>query len=239
VKKCPNFAFVLMAAIFILTLGTSTCRASFHRKEHTSHDLREILQRMNDSSKRLKTVSADLAYITVTVLVNDQSEEDGEMFYRKGKTPDILIHIQKPGVKFVLFHKNRGEVYSPSINQVQEYNLDNYNGLVEQFMLLGFGTDTESLKKAYEIRLLREEELNDDTTAVLELTPKDSKVAAQLSKIDLWVSEESWLPVQQKVYQPNGNYLLAKYTKVKVNRELPSSTFEIPYEKGVERVKMR
>lgn len=239
VNRAFNLTCVFIVFSFMLSLGTVAGQAANPRKERASHDLHEILERMNDASKRLKTVSADLAYITVTVLVNDQSEEDGEMFFRKGKTPEILIHIQKPGVKYVLFHKNRGEIYSPKTNQVQEYNLDNYSGLIQQFMLLGFGTETDSLKKAYDIKLLREEELNNDTTAVLELTPKDASVAAQLTKVELWISEGSWLPEQQKIYQASGDYLLAKYTKVRVNRQLPSSTFEIPYDNSVKRVKMR
>ena len=54
---------------------------------------------------------------------------------------------------------------------------------------------------------MTEEELDGDTTAVLELTPRKEKIAAQLTKIQLWISEESWLPVQQKFFEPGGDYL--------------------------------
>ncbi|MBI1984397.1 MAG: hypothetical protein HYS61_09380, partial [Acidobacteria bacterium] len=82
------------------------------------------------------------------------------------------------------------------------------------------------------------EVLDGDTTAIVELTPLKENVAAQLSKIHLWVSEESWLPVQQKFFQPGGDYFIARYTQVRVNRRLPSSTFEIPAAKDAKRVKM-
>jgi len=42
---------------------------------------------------------------------------------------------------------------------------------LQQFFLLGFGTDSNELKKSYEVKYLREEDLVDDTTALLELTP--------------------------------------------------------------------
>jgi outer membrane lipoprotein-sorting protein len=104
--------------------------------------------------------------------------------------------------------------------------------------LLGFGTETDKLRKDYDLKFVTEEELDGDTTAVLQLTPRSENTAAQLTNIHLWVSEESWLPVQQKFLQPGGDYFVARYTAVKVNRQLPSSTFQIPAAKDAKRVKM-
>ena len=199
----------------------------------------EILSRMDDSAKRLKTLSADLEYTKMTALVNDKSSENGRIFFRNGKDPDILIHIQKPDAKYILFRKNKAEILNPKINQIQEYNLEQHSGLVQQFFLLGFGTETGELKKSYMIRYVAEEELSGDTTVVLELLPRKEEIAAQLAKVQLWISEESWLPVQQKFFEPSGDYLLAHYTAVKVNRQIPSSTFTIPGSQNAKRVKMR
>ena len=58
-------------------------------------------------------------------------------------------------------------------------------------------------------------------------------------KVQLLVSEESWLPIQQKFFQPGGDYFIAHYTSVKVNRELPASAFQIPGAKSAKRVKVR
>ena len=90
---------------------------------------------------------------------------------------------------------------------------------MQQFLLLGFGTDTSELKKAYKVKYLREEDLEGDTTVLLELMPRKANVAAQISKIQIWVSEESWLPAQQKFFQNGGDYLIAHYSGVKVNRD--------------------
>ncbi|MGH6630024.1 MAG: LolA family protein, partial [Burkholderiales bacterium] len=208
------------------------------RKGKMPPDLTEILSRMNDAAKNLKTVSANLEYTKVTALVNDKSTESGQLFFRKSKNPEILIDIKKPENKSILFKKNRAEIFLPKINQVQEYNLEGKSGLVEQFFLLGFGTETGELRKTYEVKYLNEEELDGDTTAVLELTPRSKGTLAQLLKVQLWVSEESWLPVQQKFFQPGGDYFLARYTAVKVNRQLPGSTFQIKTPPDAKRVKM-
>ena len=44
--------------------------------------------------------------------------------------------------------------------------------------------------------------------------------------------------VRSKFFQPGGDYFVARYTAVRVNRELPPSTFQIPGAKGAKRVKM-
>ena len=212
--------------------------ALFPRKRKLPPDLSEILSRMNDTAKRLKTVSANLTYTKVTVLVNDKSTEEGHLFFRKGKPPEIRIEMQQPESKVILFKKNKAEIYLPKINQLQEYSMEQKSGLVEEFFLLGFGSETEELKKSYQLKYMKEEELEGDTTALLELTPRKESIASQITKIEMWVSEESWLPTQQQVFEPGGDYMIARYTAVKVNLRIPSSTFEIHPAEGAKRVKM-
>ena len=77
-----------------------------------------------------------------------------------------------------------------------------------------------------------------DLTALLELTPRDSGVANQISKIQLWISEESWLPTQQKFFEPSGDYLLTRFSSVKFNIKISSSTFRIDAPDDAKRVKM-
>ena len=193
---------------------------------------------MNDSAKRLKSVTANMEYTTVTVLVNDKSTEFGQFFLRHPKDPDILINFQKPDPKVILFKKNKAEIYLPKINQIQEYELERRRELVQQFLLLGFGTEIADLKKSYDVKFVNEQQLDGESAAVLELQPLKQDVAAQLTKVQLWVSEDSWLPVQQKFFEPGGDYLVARYTGMKVNRAIPSSTFAIRAATGVKRVKM-
>jgi outer membrane lipoprotein-sorting protein len=212
--------------------------APFPRKGKLPPDLSAILSRMNDTAKRLKTVSANLTYTKVTVLVNDKSTQEGHLFFRKGKPPEIRIEMQQPDSKVILFKKNKAEIYLPKINQLQEYSMEQKSGLVEEFFLLGFGSETEELKKSYQLKYIKEEELEGDTTALLELIPRKESVASQITKIEMWVSEESWLPAQQQFFEPGGDYLIARYSAVKVNLRIPPSTFEIIPAEGAKRVKM-
>jgi outer membrane lipoprotein-sorting protein len=226
------------AAAAVLSLAAWLAPMAAPRHKGDALDLKQILAHINETGKHLKTVSCDFEYTKVTVLVDDRSTENGTLYLRKSKNPDLLLKFEKPDQKVILLRKNKAEMFMPKINQIQEYDLEKHAGLVDQFLLLGFGTDSDELKKAYEIKYLREEQIGGDTTAVLELTPNDSNVAAQISKIQLWISEESWLPVQQKFFEPSGDYLQTRFSSVKVNRAIPSSTFKLNAPGDAKRVKM-
>ncbi len=234
----------LVLLIFVAVLAAPLHRgiaAPLPRKGKLAPDISEILSRMDDAGKRLRSLTANLEYTKVTVLVNDKSSEQGRLFFRKGskgKGEEIRIEMQQPESKVVLFKKNKAQIYLPKINQIQEYNLEQKTGLVEEFLLLGFGAESGDLTKSYNVKYLKEEELGGDTTAVLELIPRKQSIAAQLTRIQMWVSEDSWMPAQQQFFEPGGDYMIARYTSIKVNLKFPPSTFEIPPSAGAKIIKM-
>jgi outer membrane lipoprotein-sorting protein len=229
-----------LALAFAATVACSCALAlAAPRKGAAGLNLKEILSRMDESGKHIRTVSSDIEYTKVTVLVNDRSTESGHLYYRKGKNPEILLSFDKPDPKILLLKKNKAEIFMPKTNQIQEYDLERHSGLVQQFLLLGFGTDSDDLDKAYEIKLAGEQQLGSDTVVMLELTPREERVSAQLAKVQLWISEESWLPLQQKFFEPSGDYLETRYSSIKVNRNISSSTFRIDAPKDAKRIKMQ
>ena len=86
---------------------------------------------MNKAAENLRTISANLEYTKVTVLVDDKAVQSGQLLYRraKGKGTDILIDFKKPEPKTIAFSKDRGEIYNPKINQIDEYNLEGKSGV--------------------------------------------------------------------------------------------------------------
>jgi outer membrane lipoprotein-sorting protein len=70
----------------------------------------------------------------------------------------------------------------------------------------------------------------------IELIPKAREVLQQFPKIELWISEATGYPVQQKLYQTGGDYMLITYSDVVINPNLPDSAFKLNVPKGVKRV---
>jgi outer membrane lipoprotein-sorting protein len=121
---------------------------------------------------------------------------------------------------------------------VEEYDLSKHRALVEQFLLLGFGTSGENLKRSYSIKLLGEESLDGQKVIRLELTPKSEEVRHQISKIDLWVNEANWLTAQQQFYETGSDdYFIIHYANAARNVRLADSRFRPAWPKSVTRVK--
>lgn len=224
-----------MASAFVLLLGAGVQA----RPQSGQLTQSRLLAHMDDAARNLRTVSTKLAYTTVTVLVNDRSTQYGELYYRKQRRGlEVLVHFFRPEPKQILFKGSKAEIYYPRTNQIQEYNLAHRTDLLQQFLLLGFGTEIGRLKASYNIQYLGEQELGSSKLPALQLTPTNPDVLRQLAHVELWVSPETWLPVQQKFFEPGGDYLIAHYSDMKINQDLGSSVFKIKASPGAERLKM-
>jgi outer membrane lipoprotein-sorting protein len=196
---------------------------------------------MDHAAARFSTVAGNLEYTKVTVIVNDHSTERGTIAFAKSKgRTRVMLAFTEPAEKYVLFEGNKVSLYRPKIAEVEEYDIGQRQGLVEQFLLLGFGTAGSELQKAYQITWRGEESLDPGApgrAVHLELTPKSEQAAARLKRIELWLSPETWQPVQQKFWEPSGDYMLARYSDLKLNQNIPDRTFRLPLRGKVKTVR--
>lgn len=191
--------------------------------------LEAVLRSMDQAAARFSGVTGDLEYTKVTVIVNDYSTEKGKIFFAKakGKTR-VMLAFEEPAEKYVLFEGSRVSLYRPKIAEVEEYEISQRSELLEQFLLLGFGTSGAALQKSYQVTLLGEESLDGKTAVHLGLVPQSNQVTAQLKKIELWLSPDTWQPVQQKFFEPSGDYLIARYRDLQLNVKIPDKNFKLP-----------
>ena len=90
------------------------------------------------------------------------------------------------------------------------------------------------------VGLVSEEKLDQKNTVVLELVPKSAAIRGQIAKIQMWVDQASWMPIQQKFFEANsGDYFLTHYTNLMKNLKLNDAKFKQDWPKGVSRVKPR
>ena len=196
-----------------------------------------LIERLNQAADHFKTLTANLLYTKFTQVVDDKSTESGRLTYSENRR--ILIEMLNPEPKEILFTGSKAFIYYPKMAQIQEFDLDKHRALVEQFLLLGFGTSGDKLKDSYLITVLGEAKLDNRAVLQLELTPKDEKIRQQIHKIHLWLDLASWLPVQQKFFEVGGDYLMAQYTDLKVNVPIPSAKQRLSAPRGTKTVKPR
>jgi outer membrane lipoprotein-sorting protein len=203
-----------------------------HRENLT---LEAVQRQMDEAAKDFHSLSADVERTKVTVVVNDRSTETGTIRVRGDK---MLLQLNAPDARTVLRNGDNLYLYNPGLQRVEEYNLGKNRGLVDQFLLLGFGTSGKELRKAYLVTLEGEPTIGDRRTVKLELTPKADAVRKQISRVDLWLDLSSMLPVQQEFYETgSGDYSVVRYSHVVKNPNIPDSVFRPHWPKGTQKVK--
>ncbi len=228
-----------IALVFVgasLGVHAGAPRAATSGQNQTNWTLEAILKQLDIEAKEFRSFTADLERTKVTVVVDDRSTETGQILVRHDDK--MRIDLAHPNPRTILRDGNELYVFNPRIKRVEQYDLGKHKDLVDQFLLLGFGTPGSELKKGYLVTVLGEEALDKQKTVLLELTPKSDDVRKQVSKIHLWIDEESWLPAQQKFFETgSGDYFIVRYTNVARNVRIADSRFKAHWPRGTTKIK--
>lgn len=224
-------AFFSLAAC-ILFCGSLPAPAARSRSQET---VDSVQQQMDEASRTFQSLSADVQRTKVTVVVNDRSTESGTIRVRGDK---MLLQLKTPEPRTILRNGDNLYLYNPGLKRVEEYNLGKHRALVEEFLLLGFGTSGRELRKAYNVTVVGEPVLDGKKTVELELTPKSAGVRQQISKVNLWLDRSNMLPVQQEFYETgSGDYSIVTYSHLVENASLSESVFKAHWPKGTQKIK--
>jgi len=197
--------------------------------------IENVLKQLDARAADFQSLTADLERTKVTVVVNDKSTESGQIWVRRDDK--MRIEVTQPDARTILRDGDFFYLYNPKIHRVEEYNLGKKKSVVDQFLLLGFGTSGSSLKDSYDISLQGEETIESRKVLRLELLPKTDEVKKQLSKIELWLDESTWLPVQQQFFETgSGDYFIIHYRNINRNVRIPDGEFKPRWPHGTTKV---
>jgi outer membrane lipoprotein-sorting protein len=226
------------AALLALWVGLFVALASGSAaigQNHAPLSLETALRQLEAAAKDFHSLSADVERTKVTVVVNDRSTEVGTILVRGDR---MLLQMKPPNARTILRTGDNLYIYNPGLKRVEEYNLGKNRALFDQYLLLGFGTQGKELQKHYLVTLVGEPVLDDRKTAEIELTPKSEQVRNNISKIQIWFDESSWLPVQQQFNETgSGDYFIIRYSKMARNPDLGDAHFKPHWPKGTEKIK--
>ncbi len=223
----------MVAAAVALAVSASAMRT--RPQAHGTLTLDAVLDSLNREAENFHSLTADVERTKVTVVVNVKSTETGTLWVRGDK---MRLDLKEPDPRTILRAGDTIFVYTPGLKQVEEYNLGKHRELVNEFLLLGFGTSGHELQKGFLITLIGEPVLDRQKTALLELTPKAGAARNQIARIRLWLDESSWLPVQQEFFETGtDDYFIIRYANISKNPEIPDSRFKPHWPKGTQRVR--
>jgi len=223
----------VLALFAVVWMGWGSILAA-RGQGHGAWTLEGTLRQLDEAAKGFHSLSADVERTKVTVVVNDHSTGNGTLLVRGDK---MLLEMKPPDARTILRSGDNFSIYNPGLKQVEEYNIKN-QALIDEFLLLGFGTSGKDLEKHFLVTMQGEPTLDEKRTVELELTPKSEAVRNQFSKIQIWFDESSWLPVQQEFFETgSGDYSIVRYSKIVRNPRLEESEFKPRWPKGTEKIK--
>ena len=203
-----------------------------------AYTLDQVLAKMEEVGKSFKFMQATMERTKVTVIVNDKALDSGTVYFtRRGQDPRIKLDITRPEQQHMLIDNGKALLYFPKLKQVQEYTLGKNQDKAE-FLLIGFGQSNENIKKFYDASVVGEEVIDGQKTSILELKPKSVQVKAMFSNVRLWMDQQRWIPVQSKLTEGSGDYMVIKFTNIKMNAKIGESVFDLKMPKDVQVIKM-
>ncbi len=181
-----------------------------------------ILARIDSAAASFRGMTAKIRKISYTAIIKEKTEESGVIALRSPKAKQVtaLMNFDKPDKKSIAFRDKRAQIYLPNINTVQEYDLGKYDDLLTQGLLIGFGTPIKELKKNYDIKVAGEDMVEGKKASRLDLLPTQQTLKQHLTRIELWIDPNTGLPIQQKLYQPSGDYTQIIYSDLKLEPRL-------------------
>ncbi len=230
-----------LSLLFTITLASSFLgfASAPQTKPADPAALDAVLKKMDAVAANFRTTQAEFEWDTYEKVIDEvDNVETGTIYYRRtSKDIEMMAEVKKAGTsmsdlknepKYVLFSSGKVRLYQPKIDQVTEFDLGKNRSEFESYLVLGFGGSGDDLQKSFDVTYVGPETINGIATAKLQLVPKSAKVRNTYSQIFLWIDLERGVSVQQQLFQPQGDYRLAKYSDIQVNgKKIPDEVFKL------------
>lgn len=196
-----------------------------------------VLGRMDAAAPKFRGMTADVQMKTFTAILSDTTVETGTLKMQRLKSGDVRAIIDFSGqtdAREIAFLGSIVRIYYPNLHAYQDYEVGKNTDVLNQFLLLGFGSSGRQLAQSYQITMEGSEKLAGRDATKLLLVPKDEKVKQHLAKIEMWIPGDAAFPIQQQFYEPSGNYRIVTYTNMNINPAM-HGVLELKLPRGVKK----
>jgi outer membrane lipoprotein-sorting protein len=232
--KSHTHSIALLCLAIMVFGGAETAPAAQQAGRPQTAD--QLLERMGTVGKSFRSFEATFTQRQyIAVLKEFDNPETGLFQYARAKDGSALLRqeTRTPGVRILTVKGGIATIYQPKINQASIISLGKNKDKAE-YLALGLGQTPGKLRETFDIEFQGTETIDGAACSILVLKPKSSATAAFFSSFTLWVKNSTNVPIQQKLQEPNGNYLLVKFAGEKLNAPIAGSQFEQKLPKGVE-----
>ncbi len=223
---------LLLRMMLVSLLACTTLAAG---EAEATMTLGELLDRIEEQGSTIDSMAAALEQKKWTEILEefDEGESGRFLFLKKKEQVFVRKEIEQPQLSSLVIADGEVTFFQPLIKQAQKYRMGGNKDKVE-LLILGFGTTREALEEAYDLKLLGEEKVGEAQTWILEMIPRSDKAQALFGRIVLWIDAQRWFPIQHKLVEPTDDYLLVRFSEVKLNPRLTPSDFKLKLPRGTQ-----
>lgn len=240
-SKPALVALILLVGLSGSALAEPSCKPGPDKQENQADKadpegqandeaLQKVLARMDASARTFHSVQANFVWKMYNSVINDIAECDtGKIYFQRTRDGiEMAADIAQPAPKQVIFSQGKIQVYNlnPGMKQIDVYNASAHREEFEAFLVLGFGSSGDEMRKSFNVKYVGPEKVENVASDRLELTPISPSVQKQFSRIDLWIDAEGF-SIRQKLFQPDGDYRLAEYFNIDPNKKIPAKVFNL------------
>ncbi len=207
--------------------------------------LREILSKIVDATRQLKTCQAQLTYLFIQdpELLASRTLRTGTLYYVNGSEQSRL-RIQFVDIKQDDFEpEKRREEYlfdgvwltriDFKLKQIDQYQqapedkpIDVFELISHNFPLVGF-SGMENLEKEFDVSLKDGYCDPNEPVCLLLKVKNESKFHKEYEKIDFWIDSVTYLPKRLLAYSTQGDIYDIAFIDVKINKKFEKSVFTV------------
>ena len=200
------------------------------------NDVQQVLARMDKAASEFKSMTAQVAYVTHTDVLNEDDKESGTVTMKKVQPGEVQgrVDFTVPDSKIITFEKRKFQEYFPKIKTLHVYDLAKQGEQIDKFLMIGFGTSGTELAKDYDVKVLGTETSKSPTAIHLQLIPRDSDARQYVQKLELWIPVQGDpYPLREKIIEPSRDYRLVTYSDLRINPPLQTDALQLKVPQGV------
>jgi len=248
---------IVMKIFIIFLVAIQTCwadgrtggLAASEPENADANSVEAILKKLNLRTAELKSYQGQIEYLFRQPLLESETLRKGVLYFQKcGKKSDLRMNFEtleqddEPEQKYIEHYIFDGVWLTHidyQIEEVKRYQqaepnkpVDAFDLARRNFPIIGF-SETEDLKKQFEIRLVEQGKRGQEDFIGLHLKVKpDSIYKDDYASIDFWIDKRFFLPAKIVATSTEEDIYEIKLLKPKVNKKLDEKVFEVKIPEG-------
>jgi outer membrane lipoprotein-sorting protein len=184
--------------------------------------LETVLTRFDEAQQAITTLQADFIENKDIALLSEPTVSEGRFYF--ARPLQAKWEYTRPERKIFLIQEGMLQQYFPAEKLLEKKDLSSGN-TNRLFKLLGFGQTSKQLQDFYDIKL--ETENTEPGTYLLTLTPRMRAIGKRVSRVQMWVGDNDFLPRAMRQETPSGDVTRLTFKNMRLNQTVAASVFRL------------